>query len=440
MKLWLALFATSLFVPLSAVHGMAFMQTERVPAEKTPDSNWTGSPEPIGQQASDDQGKNEPTSVKDILFYFSFEGASWSDVIPWFADQAEFSLQKVESWPKGTFTFRDRKPYTTLGALDELNRSLAELEVPYTLIRNRNMLTLKPAKEASVNKELIDPVIPKPIGQQASAEQDKYGLASEKLIYFTLQDASWSDVIPWFADQAEFSLQDVESFPKGTFNLKDKEGYTKLGALDALNRSLARLEVPYTLIRNRTMLTLKPIKEAITMELIDSVKPEDLDDRGSYELLSVMFDLEDLDGPKLVDELKSAPVLDDYVSDFYFIESSNQLQVRGTGARLQEIRGIIETANKRLAAQQLKTIEYNLKFEDAGTFIPIVGAQLGIPEGRKSNKDGTITIVSQPLSSRLFVSGTQQMLDRFASIAKIVDSDPNAPTGMENGNGAGRAR
>ena len=54
-----------------------------------------------------------------------------------------------------------------------------------------------------------------------------------------------------------------------------------------------------------------------------------------------------------------------------------------------------------------------------------MGAQLGIPAGKVSNEDETITIIPEPLSNRLHVSGTKKMLERFFEVAEKVDSDPN---------------
>ena len=243
-------------------------------------------------------------------------------------------------------------------------------------------------------------------------------------IHFSFQDQEWSAVIPWFSDQAGFSLQNVERWPDGTFNLQDKDSYSALEALDQLNRSLAGLNEPFTLIRKRKMLMLKPLAEAISSELIDSVSPADLDRRGAFEVMSVMFDLGELDGKQLYDELQTqvSPQNRDYFNVF---SVSNQLQVRETGARLRNIRDIIETAKKKLADEKPGLITYKLKFQDAETFVSVVGAQLGIPAGKVTTEDGSISIIADPLGNRLYVSGSKKMLDRFARLAKAVDSDPN---------------
>ena len=243
-------------------------------------------------------------------------------------------------------------------------------------------------------------------------------------IHFSFQDQEWSTVIPWFSDQAGFSLQNVERWPDGTFNLQDKDSYSALEALDQLNRSLAGLSEPFTLIRKRKMLMLKPLAEAISSELIDSVNPADLDRRGAFEVMSVMFDLGELDSKRLYDELQTqvSPQNRDYFNVF---SVSNQLQVRETGARLRNIRDIIETAKKKLADAKPGLITYKLKFQDAETFISVVGAQLGIPAGKVATEDGSISIIAERLGNRLYVSGSKKMLNRFTQLAKTVDSDPN---------------
>ena len=236
-----------------------------------------------------------------------------------------------------------------------------------------------------------------------------------------------------FAEQAGFSLQTIEARPAGTFSLLDNDSYTPLEALDQLNRALAGLDKPFTLIRKGNMLMLKQVGRnfPISDELIDTVKPEDLDKRGEFELMNVIFDLGELDGDQMARDLESL-VSDTNKSHFKEFRASNQLQVRETGARLRNMRNIIETAKQKLADEKPSLITYQLKFQDAETFIAVVGAQLGIPDGKTSNasrdQDATISIIAEPLSTRLYVSGTKKMLDRFLLIAKTVDSDPNEAT------------
>ena len=295
----------------------------------------------------------------------------------------------------------------------------------FPLSTAQGMSSLQAGRGQTDDAELSTPAASKePADQMQAEEQQENERTADGKIRFRWIGNPWQEVIPWYADQAGFSLQTVERWPEGAFSLQDKDSYTALEALDQLNRSLAGLSEPFTLIRKRNMLMLKPVNEAISRELIDAVKPEDLDSRGAFELMSVTFDLGDLDGKQMYDDLRSQ-VSKPNLEYFNAFQSSNQLQVRETGARLRSIRDIIDTAKKKLADAQPAFVIYPLKFQAVETFIAVVGAQLDIPEGKNANKAGTISIVSDPLSNKLYVSGTKQMLDRFKVIAKTIDVDPN---------------
>ena len=257
---------------------------------------------------------------------------------------------------------------------------------------------------------------------QAEAPQTNQRDDKKRFPFGNFQDAPWKEVIPYFCNQAGFSLGPVEAWPAGTFNLMDKEEYTTLESLDQLNRSLAGLSQPFTLIRKRNSILLRRTDQPIPYELIDQVDPADLDQRGLFEIMRVLFDLGELDGEVIYDDLRKQ------VSDqkyFHYFEASNQIQVRETGARLKIFRSVIETAKKKLADGKKTHEVYSLKFQDAETFISVVGAQLGIPAGKFTNEDDTITITAEPLTNRLHVFATKKMLERFKEIAKKVDSDPN---------------
>ena len=276
----------------------------------------------------------------------------------------------------------------------------------------------------------------KPAGQLQAEEQsqmqEENKRSSDGRVGLNFQDEPWIEVIPHFAEEAGFSLQHVERWPAETFNLKDKSRYTPLEALDQLNRSLAGLKQPFTLIRKGNLLLLKPVNEAISDELIDTVRPEDLDERGLFELMIVVFDLGDLADfdNQIFADLKTQ-VSPQNVKHFHELKTANQVQVRETGARLRVIRDIIEVAKKKRADEKPSLMKYTLKFQDAETFIAVAGAQLGIPEGKTSNEKGTISITPSTFGDQLYVSGTKKMLDRFASIAKIIDADPEIEANTE---------
>ena len=303
----------------------------------------------------------------------------------------------------------------------------ATLSLPSTAAHGVALLQVNRGETEAPAESSASAASQKPAGQMQAGELDEnVGLADGR-IRFKFQDKEWTEVIPWFAEEAGLYLQHTDTWPKNTFNLKDPGSYSPDEALDQLNRSLASLDKPFTLIRNGKLLWLKPVNGKIIDELIETVEPEDLNNRGLFELMNVVFDLGDLDEAQVnqVAEDSKTQLTDSNTKNLQVFKASNQLQVRDIGVRLRNIRDIIETAKRKAADDKPSLVTYQLKFQDTETFVKVVGAQLGIPDGKATSEDGLITIISEPLSNRLYVSGTKQKLDRFFAIAKIVDSDPN---------------
>lgn len=70
---------------------------------------------------------------------FSFNYHPWQDVLEWFAEQSDLSMQ-IDNYPEGTFNYTDKHYYTPAQALDIMNRVL--LTKGYTLVRTGRLLTL----------------------------------------------------------------------------------------------------------------------------------------------------------------------------------------------------------------------------------------------------------------------------------------------------------
>lgn len=242
-------------------------------------------------------------------------------------------------------------------------------------------------------------------------------------IRFSFVGQPWSEIIPWFAEQAGFSLQHVERWPEGAFNLQDSEAYSTLEALDQLNRTLAGLSEPFTLIRNRKTLLLKRANEPINDDLVEVVDLKDLDSRGAYEIMTVGFDLGELEANQMFAELQ-ALVSPRNRTYFFVTPAANRIQVRETGQRLRNIRDIIVTAQKRVEDSKLRTIQYKLKYQDPETFIGLVGGNFGIAAGQSINVDGTFSMRAETLGDRLFVTGNSKTLEEFETLAALIDSDP----------------
>ena len=110
----------------------------------------------------------------------------------------------------------------------------------------------------------------------------------EKRLRFTFRYQRWSDVLEWFAEQADLSLV-LDAPPPGTFNYSDNRDYSASEALDLLNSVL--LTKGYTLIRRERMLTLIDVSEQFPEGLIPKVTLEEVEKRGKHELVTVEFSL-----------------------------------------------------------------------------------------------------------------------------------------------------
>ena len=260
----------------------------------------------------------------------------------------------------------------------------------------------------------------KPADATQGADENTF---TEGKIRFSFRNQDWEDVIPWFAEQAKFSMQPVSEWPTGTFNLTDNSLYTPIEALDRLNHALRMRTPAYTLIRNRKMLILAKESEAeFPNDLIETVKVEDLDSRGLHETISCIFDCGELDAEEMYDEVSHfiSSTNRDFSAVFL---AANQIRVRETGGNLRNIRDVIKAAEKRSVLGKLKTRIYRLKHQDAETFMLIVRPHLGLPEGENVAEDGSLTVTAEPFSDKLYLRGTEKMFQKWYEIAELVDTD-----------------
>ena len=137
---------------------------------------------------------------------------------------------------------------------------------------------------------------PQPLAQPASPAPEKSSVAgpavpakaAEKL-RFQFRAAPWKEVLAWFAQQANLSLQ-ADVIPQGTFNYTDTHEYTPGEAIDVLNRVLQTKG--FLLVRGTgRMLMLINTEDPIPPNLVPTVPVESLDSRGESELVNVHFKL-----------------------------------------------------------------------------------------------------------------------------------------------------
>ncbi len=258
--------------------------------------------------------------------------------------------------------------------------------------------------------------------QSGDREQPAVSGQDEPKIRFRFDEIEWKEVIEWFADQAGLSLYPVVQPPEGTFKYYDDQEYTVQEALDQLNHALM-LQGGYTLIRNRKLLVLTRKSEGYPSELIETVAPEQLETRGKYEIVRCEFDLTNLEGTGIVDDIER--MIDrDHRDGFIVVESARKLIVRETGEKLRLIREVLERARKQAIAKQTEFAEYRVKHVEAPTLLDTVRALMEIDPDENRTRDDSLSFTLDPVpggSDRIILKGTPERLQEFMKIAEMVD-------------------
>ena len=154
-------------------------------------------------------------------------------------------------------------------------------------------------------------------------------------LQFNFGSQNWEDVLRWFAKQADLSLV-MSSAPSGSFNYTDTNQYTPSQAINLLNSIL--LTKGYTLVRRDKLLILVEVSGGIPDEILPRVTVAELEKRGSFEIVSVMFTLGSKPAATVMAEVK--PLLGSY-GKMALLPQSNQLLVTETVGKMKAINMLI---------------------------------------------------------------------------------------------------
>ena len=273
-----------------------------------------------------------------------------------------------------------------------------------------------PAASGQAPAEAPDPAA---LPAEAPAESDEVRLT------FNFRYQPWQEVLDWFADEAGLSLL-LESAPPGTFNYRDSRTYTPAEALDVLNGVL--LTKGYTLVRSGRMLVLVNLEDGIPPNLVPDVPLAELDERGEYELIRVLFPLWNMTPEQAAEEVQ--PLLGPQ-GKAITLPQARQIQVTETAGRLRTIRSIIhavEPPGSGTAGVREFTLNH-LKFDQA---IPTIRLMLGIPPEATGTPDGSMQITKSATDEKLLFRGTAQHAARLQEILRLID----VPEGAEGVDGS----
>lgn len=231
---------------------------------------------------------------------------------------------------------------------------------------------------------------------------------------FNFRYQPWQSVLDWFAEQADLSLL-MESPPPGTFNYSDSRSYTAAQALDVLNGVL--LTKGYTLVRHGKMLVVVNLEDGIPPNLVPDVPLEELDERGEYELIRVLFPVWNMTPEQASTEVQ--PLLGPQ-GKVVVLPQARQIQVTETGGRLRTIRSVINAVEQpEMGAAGVR--EFALKYIALDSAMPTIRQILGIPAEAYSSPDNTVQITKSALGDKLIFRGTAQQAARLSAVLKLID-------------------
>ncbi|MDR0703453.1 MAG: hypothetical protein LBF88_00530 [Planctomycetaceae bacterium] len=310
---------------------------------------------------------------------------------------------------------------TEIFAEEEKNETFSPNSSPEPVVTPQSATpqsaTPQSATPQSATPEPASPesVVPKPQeelpqSQQLSAEKEPEENKADKKLRFNFKYAPWKDVIEWFADQAGLSLQ-ADSIPQGSLNLTDTQYYTPVEALDVLNSYLLFKE--YTIIRKGNTMFVVYLPDGIPPNLLEPITPNELDERGKYEICRCVFSL-NRTTPDII-QAEAEKLLGPQGS-LVALPKSQQIVITETAGTLRTIRDIIRQIDDpdALSSSVIHTIEMqNLSADEA---LGIMRKLLAIEES-----DTSLRTAVDISGTKIWMSGRGDMIERAKEIIKTID-------------------
>lgn len=175
---------------------------------------------------------------------------------------------------------------------------------------------------------------------------------------FQFRNASWLDVLNWFAEQSSLSL-DWKELPEGEFNLSTNGFYTAEEALGLINRHLAPRG--FTLLRQDEVAFLVKLDSPLNPTMVPRVAAANLSQRSRYEFVKTSFQLDWILAQAAADEFQ--PLLSPYgrISAF---TATNSIEVIDFAENILHIQKVLEQESSD-ESQGLLVAEFRLQHAKA---------------------------------------------------------------------------
>ncbi len=245
-------------------------------------------------------------------------------------------------------------------------------------------------------------------GQSASSSVP----LEERKIRFNFRNQMWKDVIEYLAEQADLSVW-AKTYPQGTFTYKEDQGISPDEAIDKLNQYLLLEE--FVLIRMDKMLIVRDLgpggSNGIQPHLVQTIFPEELAKRGSFEVVKCQFALKRTT-PDIV-QVEIDRILGPQ-SSVAIMPQSQTILITETVSNLRAIQKIIERLENTDESGTLKF--YELKSITAEEAVAMMRNLMGlVPE------DQTLRVVADVGGKKIWLSGRSDRIEKAIEILTKID-------------------
>jgi type II secretory pathway component GspD/PulD (secretin) len=243
--------------------------------------------------------------------------------------------------------------------------------------------------------------------------------SDEATLRFNFQFQPWGDVIQWFAEQSDYSLQ-MDAAPQGTFNYRDPRSYTPSQALDLLNSVL--LTKGYAIVRRNQILAVVRLDDPLPPQYIDLIPLATLENRGDYEIVRVIFPLVKMTAAEALAEIGQ---LVGPPGEAVPLTKSRQIMVTERAGKLRTIQSIIESIENPRNGSLSSVVEIMLDHLGPEEVLSVARPLLGLEEGQNVNDQ--IKLAVDPFSTRIFASADSgELINKLQEIVRLIDRAPTS--------------
>lgn len=252
------------------------------------------------------------------------------------------------------------------------------------------------------------PADPQPTGDEPAVRDEAASLR------FSFSGAPWREVLNWLAEESELALH-VGDVPGGSFTYSDPTAFSTDEAIARVNLFL--IPQGYAVVRRGQLLSVISLGDPRSLQQLDALATltplTELDKRSDHEVVKCIVPLGTINAAEVTAELQPmtlmiAPVV---------LPKSNQLILTETAGK---IRSALEVIRAMESSEPESVVQrFDLQHVDVDTVLMIAGAHLGLTAGATAGAD--ISISTDATGKSLFVTGTQDKIERLQTLLKTLD-------------------